>query len=314
MVGVVVGLVLGAGLCCVWWACWVPIESGRGPRGQRRPAVRRRLIAAMRPASLAEAHRGWRSVGATLSRDLALAGLPRLTLPGFWLGCLVGAVVSGLLVHLLTGSLVLAAAFALLAGYLPTDVVRVRAQRRVQERRALLPDVADNIAAAVRAGMALPEAVAHNAVRGPMPLRPVFAEFAQYYRITGRFGDALDQLKDRLADPVADRLIESLRLARDVGGSDLGLLSRTLSGVIREDGRTRAALEAHQNRSMKAARLAAAAPWVVLAAVATQQEARHAYHTTAGVVILAGGLVATTIAYGVMRRLGRLPTEERVLG
>ena len=47
----------------------------------------------------------------------------------------------------------------------------------------------------------------------------------------GRFGDCLDRLKERLADPVADRIVEALRLAREVGGSDLGRLLRTLSAL-----------------------------------------------------------------------------------
>ena len=45
--------------------------------------------------------------------------------------------------------------------------------------------------------------------RGPEELRPAFAAFAEDYRTTGRFHDCLDRLKDRLSDPVGDRLVES---------------------------------------------------------------------------------------------------------
>jgi hypothetical protein len=41
-------------------------------------------------------------------------------------------------------------------------------------------------------------------------------------RSTGRFNEGLDLLKERLADPTGDRICESLRVAREVGGSDLG--------------------------------------------------------------------------------------------
>ncbi|MEZ5160474.1 MAG: hypothetical protein R2709_06805 [Marmoricola sp.] len=47
-------------------------------------------------------------------------------------------------------------------------------------------------------------------------------------RCQGGFG-TLDRLKDRLADPVGDRVVEALRIAREVGGGDSGRL-RNLSG------------------------------------------------------------------------------------
>ena len=46
---------------------------------------------------------------------------------------------------------------------------------------------------------------------------------------------------------MGDRLVESLRIAREVGGTDLGHLLRTLSGFLREDARTRAELETRQS-------------------------------------------------------------------
>ena len=144
------------------------------------------------------------------------------------------------------------------------------------------PEAVDNLTSAVRAGLSLPEALGQLAVRGPVELRPAFAAFAEDYRATGRFADCLDRLKDRLADPVADRLVESLRIAREVGGSDLGRLLRTLAGFLREDARTRAELEARQSWTVNGARLAVAAPWIVLALLATRPEAVAAYDRPAG--------------------------------
>src|SRR6185312_14998165 len=114
------------------------------------------------------------------------------------------------------------------------------------------------------AGMSLPEALAQLAVRGPEQLHEPFQTFAEDYRATGRFGECLDRLKVALADPVADRIIESLRVAREVGGTDLGRLLRALSQFLREDARTRAELETRQGWTVNAARLALCAPWVVL--------------------------------------------------
>jgi tight adherence protein B len=104
-----------------------------------------------------------------------------------------------------------------------------------------------------------------------------------------------------------------LRLAREVGGTDLGRLLRTLSGFLREDARTRAELETRQGWTVSAARLALAAPWVVLGMLALRPETVAAYDSAPGVAVLAGGAAVSFTAYRVMVRIAQLPSEERVL-
>lgn len=207
----------------------------------------------------------------------------------------------------------IAVCFAAMSAWTPVAVVRGRARRRRERLRDLWPDVVDNLASGVRAGLSLPEALAQVAERGPDPLRPAFAAFARDYRTTGRFGESLDGLKARLADPVADRICEALRITREVGGSDLGRLLRSLSAFLREDARTRSELEARQSWTVYAARLAVAAPWLVLGLLATRPESVVAYHRPAGAVVLAVGAGASLIAYRAMVRIARLPEEARVL-
>ena len=111
-----------------------------------------------------------------------------------------------------------------------------------------------------RAGSARPGRAARDRSRGSA-------------RPTGRpdgSRDCLDALKDELADPVGDRVCETVRVAREVGGSDLGTVLRTLSELLRADARTRAELETRQGWVVNAARLAVAAPWVVLLLLGTQ--------------------------------------------
>ena len=123
----------------------------------------------------------------------------------------------------------------------------MRARQPACRLRDLWPDVVDNITSGVRAGLALPEALSASwRPAGRRSCGRPFAAFAEDYRATGRFHDCLDRLKERLSDPVGDRLVESLRIAREVGGSDLGRLLRTLSAFLREDARTRAELETRQ--------------------------------------------------------------------
>ena len=167
--------------------------------------------------------------------------------------------------------------------------------------------------AGVLAAAAGSAALAGLAVRGPEPLRPAFARFALDHQTSGRLTDALDRLKDDLSDPVGDRVVEALRVAREVGGGDLGRLLRNLSQFLREDARTRAELEARQSWTVNGARLAVAAPWLVLVMLSFQGEVVRRYASATGVVVLALGAAACAGAYGLMIRIGRLPTERRIL-
>lgn len=237
-----------------------------------------------------------------------LRGVPPLVF--VLLSAIVGLAV-GALVQAIVGVAVLAVAGGTIGLALPTLLVVWRARARRAANRAVWPDVIDHIVSAVRAGLALPDAVAALAVSGPVGTRPDFAEFQRDYRSTGNFGDCLDRLKDRLADPVADRLLETLRMAREVGGSDLGAVLRGLAAYLREDAVTRAELRARQSWIVNAARLGVVAPWLVLLLLATRPEGAAAYNSAAGAVIIVVGLVVSFIAYRLMLRVGRLPEEQR---
>lgn len=286
MLPLLVGVLFGAGVFCIWWSFW-PIE----PRADRTRD----------------------GLGERLTRELREAGFDTLRPGHLVVASLVGSVAVLLLSLSVSGSLTVSASFAAFAAAGPRSLVRMRARRRRSVLRELWPDAVDNLASGVRAGLALPEALSQLAVRGPEELRPAFQAFAQDYRTSGRFQDCLNRLKERLADPVGDRLVESLRIAREVGGSDLGRVLRTLSTFLREDARTRGELETRQGWTVNAARLAVAAPWVVLAMMSLQRESLKAYGTPTGVVVLVVGGVVTLASYRLMLRIGRLPEDRRVL-
>lgn len=282
--GALVGLGVGVGLLLVWSAFAVPRTPRRVSTGPGR----------------------W-------ERTLASAGLGSVTPAGLLGLCVATGLCAGLVVQVASRTPTVAAAFALLGAYLPIAVVRGRAARRQRELAEVWPDAVDNLASAVRAGMSLPDALAALGTRGPLPLREAFTAFGLDYQVSGRFGDCLDRLKVRLADPVGDRVCESLRVARDVGGGDLGRLLRNLSGYLRDDARTRSELESRQAWTVNGARLAVAAPWLVLLMMSFQTEVIQRYASSAGVVVLSVGAGLCLVAYRLMTRLGRLPVEQRIL-
>lgn len=207
----------------------------------------------------------------------------------------------------------IALAFACFAASGPLTLVKARRRKRTFELRDVWPEAVDNLASGIRAGLSLPEALSALGTRGPEMLRSPFERFAGDFRATGHFNDALDRLKNSLADPVGDRVIEALRMAREVGGTDLGRLLRTLSTFLREDARVRSELETRQSWTVNAARLALAAPWVVLLLLSVRPEAVVAYRTAAGALVLVIGAATSALAYRVMLRIAQLPQEERVL-
>ncbi len=282
--GALVGLGVGTGLLLVWSAFAVPRVTRPAPRGPGR-----------------------------LARTLAAAGLVGVSPTALLALCVAGGLSATLVVQIASGTPTVALAFGFIAAYLPLAVVRGRAVRRQRELAEVWPDAVDNLASAVRAGMSLPDALAALGVRGPAPLRDAFTAFGLDYQVSGRFGDCLDRLKDRLADPVGDRVCESLRVARDVGGGDLGRLLRNLSGYLRDDARTRSELEARQAWTVNGARLAVAAPWVVLLMMSFQSEVIHRYASGTGVLVLGIGAGLCLVAYRLMMRIGRLPVERRIL-
>lgn len=283
--GALVGLGVGIGLLLVWSAFFVP----RGPRQVSR-------------------------TGGRLSEVLARAGLGTVSPVAFVTLCGVLAAAVGIALQAVTSTAPVALVFAGGAAYVPLALVRARARRRQAEFADVWPDAVDNLASAVRAGMSLPDALAGLGDRGPEPLRPAFAAFALDYQVTGRFGDCLDRLKARLADPVGDRVVEGLRIAREVGGGELGRLLRNLSGYLRDDARLRSEMESRQSWTVNGARLAVAAPWIVLLMMSFQGEVIRRYASPTGTVVLAVGAGLCVVAYRLMTWIGRLPTERRILG
>lgn len=282
--GALVGLGVGIGSLLIWSAFFVP----RGVRTVRRDEGR-------------------------LIRLLARAGLSDVSATGFVVMCAAIGVVMTFVIQVVSRTPPVAVAFGAMGAYLPVGIVSGRARRRQREFAEVWPEAVDNLASAVRAGMSLPDALSALGQRGPEALRADFDRFAMDYQVSGRFGDSLDRLKVRLSDPVGDRVVEGLRVAREVGGGELGRLLRNLSGYLRDDLRTRSELESRQAWTVNGARLAVAAPWLVLLFMSFQSEVIRRYASPGGVIVLVVGAVLCVVAYLLMMRIGRLPSERRIL-
>lgn len=286
---VVLGLMLGAGLLLVAAAFLWPrtaLRSSSGP-GRLQRATRHRL---------------------------AQAGLAAIPLGGVVLVSAIVAIAAAALAFALVPVPVIGLTAGGAGAALPWVVVSMRAASRRRAAKVLWPDAVDQLVSAVRSGSALPDAVMALAHSGPLPSREAFAGFAADYRASGNFGLSVDALKVRLADPVADRILETLRMSREVGGTQLSTVLRNLSSALRQEAAIRSEVEARQSWTVNAARLGVTAPWVVLVLLAGRPEAAAAYNSSAGLVLIVSGLAVSAIAYRLMIGLGRLPEERRWFG
>ncbi|MCU1513035.1 MAG: type secretion system protein [Microbacteriaceae bacterium] len=265
---------------------------------------------ALWPAGGITPKRTLRLRAAALER-LAQAGLGSVSPGGLLLVSVLCALAGGALAFVFLPVVALSAIIAVAALALPMLVVMQRAAAHRRAALVLWPDVVDHLVSAVRSGLALPDSVVSLAQVGPVAMRSAFSGFALDYRSTGNFSLSVDQLKGRLADPVADRILETLRMSREVGGSELTAVLRALSESLRRESAIRSEVQARQSWTINAARLGVAAPWLILVMLATRPEAAAAYNTPSGGAIITGGLVLSVIAYRVMLRLGRMPQEKR---
>lgn len=249
-----------------------------------------------------------------LVRLIEEAGFDGLSRRVFLTVIIAAGLVAASVVWLLTGIAVLSVLAGLAGAAAPIMLLRGRRTRLRRLRRQLWPDVCDLLIASIRVGLSLPDAVASLAESAPKMLRPAFIVFARDLRASGRFESSLDRLKSTLADPIGDRIAETLRMARQVGGTELISVLRALSSSVRADAALRGEVEARQSWIRGAAVLGAVAPWVILGLLVLRPEGAAAYGTPEGVIVICLGAAVSVVAFHVMVRIGRLPEPRRWFG
>ena len=190
-------------------------------------------------------------------------------------------------------------------------VLTNRIGARQRRLRQAWPGIVDHLRQAVRSGASIADAVILTASHVPDELRGSFHACAHSIEQGARLDHALAQLKDQLADPVADRIIESLRMAHEVGGRDLPRVLESLQASVRADIGVREDAMAKQSWIRAASRLGVAAPWLVLILLSGREETLSAYNTPLGAAIIVSGAGVSALAFRMMRRLGQLPRDTR---
>ena len=250
---------------------------------------------------------------AKLQRWLAQVGSP-LTTVQFLAASIGSSFVAWLFLTLLLGDwLVAFFPAAASSGYLAWTYER-RRRERLRSIEEAWPDAIRHLLSYVRSGSTVPLAISSLATQGPEALRPVFEGWSERARLLG-FAPALESVREQLADPTSDRVIEVLLIAHEWGGELVATVLSDLADEITEDLRTGRAIRAEGTTQRIESWVVGIVPWALLLYLtATQGPYRNYYQTGTGrLVLLAAGLW-WGMGLIVLRAMKKQESEPRVLG
>ncbi len=261
-------------------------------------------------------HRTRRSSAPQVSQRqqwLIQAGLD-LTPQQFTLASLGAGMLAFFLLLLITGVVTVALAPAVLLAFVPRIYFgRVRERRMTEVQRAW-PDGLRDLVASISSGMSLQRAIEQLAVSGPAPLRAAFSRFSFLAR-TVSMVPALEIIKEELADPTSDRVIEVLILAHERGGSIVPEILRDLAAATTRDQWTTEEIQTQQLEQKINSRAVFVLPWMVLIAITLQEGPfREFYRSGAGVFVVLVGALLSGFGMWLVTRLSEDVPETRVFG
>ena len=248
---------------------------------------------------------GWREWLQQAGADVTPAQFGAVSLG---LGVAVGVVVS-----LLIGVPALGVVAGLLACAIPRMAFARRREALVRARLSAWPDALRDLITHLRASMTMHASLCELGRSGPVPLRPYFNRYAG---LAGALDQrtALEVVREDLADPMSDRVIEVLLVAFDQGTSVVLDILDDLATSSSEDLRLLDEIDTLQLETKLEARGAAVLPFAVLAMLCVFTPGyREFYSSAAGWVVVGTGAVMSIGGLIVISRLGRVPEEERML-
>lgn len=201
---------------------------------------------------------------------------------------------------------------ALAAGAAPFVYLGHRRRARLRAWQAAWPDALREVVAAIVAGRSLGQAVQALGETGPEPLQEVFGDFPTLARVFGTAA-ALEQVKERMADPTSDRVVEVLLVAHERGGAIVREILEDLVVATTKDLKVLDEIDTEGLEMRINARAVLVLPWLVLVALTLRAGPfRDFYRSSAGVLVIAAAGVLSALGAWWLGRLGAQPAEPRV--
>lgn len=233
----------------------------------------------------------------------------------FWVASLVVGTVVEVLCWGIAGSVVVGLVPALTAGFGPRAYFGRRRAARLTAVVEAWPQGIRDLLGSIKSRRTVHHAIMDLARTGSEPMRVAFHDYPALTRLAGTPA-ALRTVRDQLADPQSDRVIELLIVAHERGGEALTLqLLQEQAREISADLRTWAEIRSEQHEPRLVASTAFAMPWVAVVMVcALLPSFRLFFQTAAGVVDVVVAALLALAGLAVARRLSAQTSEPRVIG
>jgi len=241
------------------------------------------------------------------------AGLKRIGASSVFVVLLAIAILVGLLSAGATGITVFGFFLALGVLAFQFEAISLLATARRKRMAKLWPEIIDSVHSAVFSGLSLSDAFDDLAIGGPKPVRHYFRDLTNSLDSGITMESAIDALKSNVGEVHADKFCEVLRLANESGAETLAYSLAQQSQNLRNDLALAGQLEAKQSWVVGTAKLAVAAPWIVVSLLSVRPENAQVYNSAAGMQILLVGFIICVVAYRLVNSLGVIPSQPRNL-
>lgn len=241
------------------------------------------------------------------------AGLKRIGAGPVFIALLTLSVLVGLVSASATGITVFGFFLALGVLAFQFEAISLLAKARRRRMAKLWPEVIDSVHSAVVSGLSLSDAFDDLAIEGPKPVRHHFRDLTNSLDSGIAMESAIDFLKSNIGEVHADKFCEILRLSNESGAETLAFSLAQQSQNLRSDLTLAGQLEAKQSWVVGTAKIAVAAPWIVVALLSVRSENAQVYNSAGGMQILFVGFIICVVAYRLVNSLGMIPNQPRSL-
>ena len=241
------------------------------------------------------------------------AGLGSVRPAEFVSAVLALLVIGGLAAYALFGGALPALATGVALATSPLASYRARRRTRLAQAAEAWPRVLEELRLQIGSlGRSVPQALFEAGRRVPEEWRPAFAAAEREWLLTTDFARTAVILKERLADPTADAVCETLLVAHEVGGSDVdGRLADLIEDRMLD-------LQGRKDAVSRQAGLRFARRFVLIVPVGMAVAGlaigtgRSAYQSPGGQLAVVVAVAAVAACWLWSARLMRLPEEPRV--
>jgi tight adherence protein B len=241
----------------------------------------------------------WRWMG----RMLEQADIPLKTVEFFWI--VVGSVAGvGMLAVLFGASPVVAVVLVVIAGSLPLGWVWLKMRRRLRAFEDQLPDLLITIAASLKAGHSFKQGLQAVVDEGHPPANKEIERVLTEASLGRPMDDGLAEMAERLGSKNFEFAITAVTIQRQVGGS-LATLFDMVADTVRQRQQFARKIRALTAMGRMSAYTLVGIPFFIAGSVTVLNAEYMAplYHTSAGHMLIALGLVMMTLGGLLLKKI-----------